>query len=84
MLIIMGCNHRIAATLRTLELVPTQPAVQALSPCFAFCGTRRLINLPCSPQASGPYPVSLEYFNIIVRLLFISLPQSDLFGLSSR
>jgi len=32
----VNCNHRIAATLRTLEVVPTQPAVQALSPCFAF------------------------------------------------
>jgi hypothetical protein len=60
----INCNHKIA-TLRTLEVVPTQPAVQALSPCFALCGTRRLISLPCTPQATGPYPVSLEYFNII-------------------
>jgi hypothetical protein len=63
---IVNCNHRIATTLCTLEVVPTQLAVQALSPYFAFCGSRRLISLTCSPQATDPYLVSLKYFNIIV------------------
>jgi hypothetical protein len=74
----VNCNHRTAATLGTLELVPTQPAVHALSPCFAFCGTRKcLLALHVHHRQ---LTFTLCHWNILIllsHLLFISFPQSD-------